>query len=311
MNLPISIDLPNGFLDAEVRCGYEVSSEMKKVWAVELDLLKIFSDVCKSHNIKFQVFAGTLLGAVRHKGFIPWDDDLDVCMDRENYEKLLSLPNDTFPNPYFLQTAFTDKKFFISHARLRNSSTSAIITGKADSGYNNGIFIDIHVLDGYINNKFLFRLQFVTKYIVERLIEDFWNKGIKRDEIRFATIVSFLLKPLTSLIGYENLVKLHTSILTARGNGSKHMAILSYYEDMAHKYVMSRAEFSSSTMLPFEFLTVPCPSFYDCVLTRIYGDYMKFPPQSIRGKWHDGIIVFNPNVPYKDFLVNNYCNRNS
>ena len=94
--LPIKLKLPEGFLEPEERCGYQVTTKLKKIWAVELDLLDQFQKVCAKHNIKYQVFAGTLLGAVRHKGFIPWDDDIDVCMPREDYDKILPLLKDFF-----------------------------------------------------------------------------------------------------------------------------------------------------------------------------------------------------------------------
>ena len=79
--LPIKIKLPLGFLDEEERSGFRVCLNQKKIWAIELDLLSEFMRVCAKHKIKYQVFAGTLLGAVRHGGYIPWDDDLDVCLD--------------------------------------------------------------------------------------------------------------------------------------------------------------------------------------------------------------------------------------
>ena len=89
---PISIKLPDGFLNAEERCGFVVNSRQKRVFAVQLDLLEKFFEVCRKHDIRAVAFAGTLLGAVRHRGFIPWDDDADVCMDRANFEKLRALP---------------------------------------------------------------------------------------------------------------------------------------------------------------------------------------------------------------------------
>ena len=88
MKLPIKIKLPEHFLEKEVRCGYSVTEKAKKIWAVELDLLAEFDRVCRKHDINYQIFAGTLLGAVRHEGFSPWDDDVDVCLLRGDYEKL-------------------------------------------------------------------------------------------------------------------------------------------------------------------------------------------------------------------------------
>ena len=87
----INLVLEDSFFEEEIRSGYTVSSEMKKIWAVELDLLNEFSKVCQKHQLKWFVHAGTLLGAIRHKGFIPWDDDIDVVMPRADYEKLCEL----------------------------------------------------------------------------------------------------------------------------------------------------------------------------------------------------------------------------
>ena len=124
--LPIKIALPEGFLEEEVRCGYTVSVEMKKLWAVELDLLAEFDRVCRKHGLTYFVDSGTLLGAVRHKGFIPWDDDIDVAMFREDYRKLPRIAAQEFQHPYFFQTPFTDPGLVMGGSRLRNSDTTLI-----------------------------------------------------------------------------------------------------------------------------------------------------------------------------------------
>ena len=99
----LKIQLPEGFLNEEVRCGYVVTHEMKKAWAVMLDLLAELDRVCKKNNIKYYANGGTMLGAVRHKGFIPWDDDIDVMMFREDYDRLMEIGPKEFTYPYFFQ----------------------------------------------------------------------------------------------------------------------------------------------------------------------------------------------------------------
>ena len=91
------------FLKEENRDGYIVSPLMKKVWSVELDLLSELDRVCKKYDIKYYAAFGTLLGAVRNKGFIPWDDDIDVCMLRDDYARLKEVAKDEFSGKYYYQ----------------------------------------------------------------------------------------------------------------------------------------------------------------------------------------------------------------
>lgn len=143
----IKIELPEGFLDEEVRCGHVVTAETKKIWAVELDLLAEFIRVCDKYGLKYYADGGTLLGALRHNGYIPWDDDIDLSMMREDYEKLCSVAVYEFKHPYFFQTSSTDPDSEFHHAKLRNSETSAVSEIDINRSYNQGIWIDIFPLD--------------------------------------------------------------------------------------------------------------------------------------------------------------------
>ena len=147
------------FLKEEVRCDYRISEKQKRCWAIELDMLQHLLDVCKKNDIQIFAYAGTLIGAVRHKGFIPWDDDMDLFLTRENYEKLQKVAKDEFKYPYFLQNARTDKKFFIGYSRLRNSNTTGILKWERSEDYNNGIYLDVFCMDAFINDRELVRKQ--------------------------------------------------------------------------------------------------------------------------------------------------------
>ena len=83
-----SIKMPDGFLEEEVRCGYTISEKNKKIMAIEIDLAERLIAVCNKYDIQLMAYAGTLLGAVRHKGFIPWDDDMDFAMTYADFLKL-------------------------------------------------------------------------------------------------------------------------------------------------------------------------------------------------------------------------------
>lgn len=147
--LPIKLHIDESFFNEELRCDYAVSSNMKKVWAVELDLLNEFSRVCSAHGLKWFVHAGTMLGAIRHQGFIPWDDDIDVIMPRDDYERLCKLGASEFSHPYFFQNEETDRYFARPFSRLRNSETTAVFANDWAYRYpfNQGIFIDIFPID--------------------------------------------------------------------------------------------------------------------------------------------------------------------
>lgn len=147
--MPLRMPMEESFFLPEERNGYVVSAEMKKVWAVELDLLNEFSRVCSAHGLKWFVHAGTMLGAIRHQGFIPWDDDIDVIMPRDDYERLCELGPGEFSHPYFFQNDDTDRFFARPFSRLRNSETTAIFANDRSYRYpfNQGIFIDIFPID--------------------------------------------------------------------------------------------------------------------------------------------------------------------
>ena len=96
--------LPEVFFRAEIVDGFEVAEQIKKVWAIEIDILLQLDKICKRHSLRYFLIFGSLLGAVRHNGYIPWDDDLDVCMPRKDYEEFIRVAQAELKMPYF----FTD-----------------------------------------------------------------------------------------------------------------------------------------------------------------------------------------------------------
>ncbi len=285
----------------EVRDEFLVTTERKKIWGVELQLLNELLRVCNKHNIKVYVFAGTLLGAVRHKGFIPWDDDADVCLLHDDYVKLCKVAPKEFKDPFFFQNALTDRKYFFRYARLRKSDTTGLIIGQESKEYNNGIFLDVFILNGLTDNKFLLKKQLFEMKITWKLcrtyIADISEKPLyKRPLIWFAQRLE------RKFVSYEWLVGLNSRVQGRYDHKADKVALITHGKAIMAKYWCRKKDFGEPRYMPLENLLVPVPRNYKRFLKNAYGDYMKFPPVEERGKWHENVILFAPDIPYKEFL---------
>ena len=136
----------------ETRDGYTISADMKKVWAVEMKLLKKLLDVCNRHHLRIWAEGGTLLGTIRHHGFIPWDDDIDMAMLRDDYDKLQAIAREEFQAPFFFQSGYTDQ-FAWGFSKLRMDGTAAILPSDIYQQHHLGIFIDIFCYDAVPDDK--------------------------------------------------------------------------------------------------------------------------------------------------------------
>lgn len=301
MPLPINLKLPEHFLEKEVRCGYEVSEKQKKIWAVELDLLNELIRVCKKHNIKMQVSYGTLLGAVRHEGFIPWDDDVDVWLTRNEYEKLIDIAPKEFKYPYFLQTALSDRKYYIGYARFRNSETTGAISGEDGTDYNNGIYVDVYVIDGFTDSVVLYYLQLIPRRILLKCLTLYEQKKLVGRSL-FQLACHHVVRPLVRLIKFETWIKLSNAVTSMYNHNAKRYCVVYEMMGKPYKHWINVDELNETREMKFENLLVPCPQSYDRMLTQMYGDYMIYPPIDQLGKWHEGKIHFEPEIPYKKYL---------
>lgn len=286
--------------EPEVRCGYKVSSKLKKIWNVEINLLLEIIRVCDKYNLRFTLWAGTMLGAIRHKGFIPWDDDLDIALPREDYEKFLKVADTEFKSPYFLQTALTDNKFFFGYARLRNSETTGMITWNKSADYNNGIYVDIYVLDGYDANKRKVKLQLIKRDIVKQLLNVYYAD--KTYKSRKPGIIVKLIKIFSHIRTYEYWYKKYVNIISKYNSTAGRLGMMTHEVKDIKKYWCKYTDFNDIVMLTFEGIKVPVLKNYDVILKNFYGNYMEFPPVELRGAWHEDLIIFNPDISYKEYL---------
>ncbi len=286
--------LDEKFYQKETRCGYEVSEKMKKVWAVELNLLEYFDQLCREHNLRYFVDYGTLLGAVRHQGFIPWDDDIDIVMLRDDYEKLKLIAQDEVSSPYFFQNSYTDIMIW-ALAKLRDSRTTAIEYPDFPPEFNQGIFLDIFPLDDAPDDA-------AMKPVVGEMQREIWlsivdPEGLKRllDQGYRTSMDKEILIELLKMQIRERMKMFEDFNASQFGASSKICFITSRFMGAP---IMQREWYSDVVYLPFENMMVPAPAGYDSLLKLRYGDYMT--PARVPSM-HEGIFL-DPDHPYTNYV---------
>jgi lipopolysaccharide cholinephosphotransferase len=298
----MKVNEQQNFLKEEIRCGYKVSTEMKHVWAVELDLIAKLKDVCDRNGLKYYLSGGTLLGAVRHKGFIPWDDDADFLMPRVDFEKLKKIAHYEFDEPYFFQTEESDPDIFLGgFARLRNSNTTNFEYYHMNHNANFGIWIDISILDFlhediYKRRKQIKKIRYYQRILYAKTYKEY-NKFLE-----FSTIQWTAYKILALFFSRSRILKqLERSVKCCKD--SRYVTSFSYHSDRYLPFLFEKRDYMKSILLDFEWLQLPVPAGYDNVLKLQYGDnYMEYPPIEKRTPNHVGILEYR--IPYKSYILN-------
>ena len=302
----LKIELPDGFLEEEVRCDYTVTKDIKEVWAIEIDLLMQLDEVCKKHNLKYYITDGTMLGTVRHKGFIPWDDDIDVTMFRDDYEKLLKVAETEFKYPYFLQTEYSDPGCLRGHAQLRNSATTGILkTEEGKFKFNQGLFLDVFVMDNVIDDKKLYEQQkkdaekyrkravkyarWSTRYYKQNT----WQSKVKG--ILYPVVNTFLRK---TKLEEKNFRKFEEVCKRYNNMETKYVTTLEFSFDIERWGKRLKSYFDKVEYMPFEFIKLPISVDYDEMLRNDYGDYMVFK----KGASAHGDMIIDTDRSYTEYI---------
>lgn len=284
-------------LKEETIDGYTVSKEMKQVWNVELEMLKELLRVCEKYNLKVFIDSGSLLGAVRHKGFIPWDDDIDVVMLRKDYDTLLSLPSEEFKNPIFLQSAYSDKGYYRGHAQLRNSMTTGILPEEAENvEFNQGIFLDIFPLDEMSKFRIINKIKYYrTKFYLKKF-RAMYNNAKASNAIK--NLIKKVAKKILKKSDYKKSYRKFEKGLASKHFKNGNVAKISFYSSYKDYKPVKKEYFEEIEYLPFEDIMVPVPKKYDDVLKVYYGDHYMKP---VKGTSLHGNVVFDVSKSYKEY----------
>lgn len=305
----LKLQFPEHFFEGEERCDYYISPEMKKVWAVELDLLNEFMSVCDKHGIKYFAGGGTMLGTVRHNGMIPWDDDIDVFMKRSEFEKFVAIARaGEFKKPYFWQDHLTDSSYLGGPGRLQNISTTEFAYGalREKNGIvtdHLGIYIDVFPLDN-IPDEELERKGWLTS--IQKLARKAWNlrmynkRHLLQDDKELEWLDFWF-----NLIGKPNqLFEQYYKMLSKNcEEKTEKCCIYSFYcRDVETRWVYENMDWEECVFMPFEFLKVPVPVNYDKILTHTYGDWHQFVRGTSEHDQRDIGLFFDVEHPYTYYV---------
>ena len=280
--LPIySIDLPKDFLNGQERCGHFVSSKMKKIWAVEIDLMVKLLQVCKKHGIHIFVSGGTLLGAARHQGMIPWDDDIDIWMPRPDYERLLK----EYDHPYYkVLSAATDKNYPLDFPKVHDIRTMVV----EDGGDGNwGVFIDIFILDGiHSPDEGVKMMNKVAKYRAVVSNQRFTRKfKLTRSMGAKKFVMAILGKIAHTFISLNKVLLKEDAYIS--GNDYEECDYASSLVDYKYQVFVPKKALEPFVLMPFEDRMFRCPADSHVSLVETFGpNYMTPPPPEKRYSVH-------------------------
>lgn len=245
----------------------EGETPLRQCQLVMLRMLKILDHLCTKYDIRYFLIGGTLIGAIRHKGFIPWDDDLDIGMTRNDYEKFIKYAVPELPEDIFFQNPQTDKyypQFNYVDARLRDKFSSYNHIDKENSKWHEGLQIDIFIHDrSYLPHNF---------FVVTS------NKLLKltRDHRTRVKVLKFISKYVPVPLVYSS-------------------NYLQHYSSLQLGTFIKESECSTLIRTKFEDMYVYIPQGYDSYLKRQYGNYMQLPPPEKRVSDHN--VIADPFKP--------------
>ncbi|MCH5297036.1 MAG: LicD family protein [Ruminococcus sp.] len=263
-----------------LRLSNSHQGRLTAIQSVQLASLLEIDRICKKHNIKYFLGGGTLLGAVRHKGFIPWDDDSDLMMLREDYDKFCNIAPLELPNGMSFQDSNTDKHCYYEFAKCRIDNT-IFATGfaKTHTGMHNGLAIDVFCHDKTANSKLGQKLHIAMTLFTRALVFNKWNNRKAENGSKLQSVITDFCKRLFP-IRFSMWIEKKTLKFFKRKKNAKYL-----YDGMGRNIyngVFPAKLLDEVIYADFEGYKLPIPKRYDEYLTFLYGDYMQLAPLSTR-----------------------------
>ncbi len=258
---------------------------MKLLWETEQEILDVIHKVCTEHGLRYSLGYGTLLGAVRHGGFIPWDDDIDIIMPREDYEELLKIWSDAAPEGYLLQNVRTNPDFSQSFTKIRKDHTT-FLESKEESfkNYHKGIFVDIFPGDRVAGKGCGRTLQYIAG-----AVHLLYNRGFTSGTGGIIGLVERVLLSAPKKKYAPRRVKAENYL--RRWNGDEKLQYFFPCTIGECRLYYPADLFNNLKTVAFNGKMYMCVANPDEVLRCGYGDYMQLPPEEERVWKHHPIII--------------------
>jgi lipopolysaccharide cholinephosphotransferase len=275
------------------------SEILKKLHIKQVEILDYIVDICSKNNLSYFLAGGTLLGAVRHKGFIPWDDDLDITMPRKDYNIFMDICTKESSSKFVLHCGKVDSKYFLEFSKVRNRYT--IFEQDFEQGYNyefnKGVFVDIFPLDNARKAHSLLQdIQAVIVKSIRKIIESknnfFFGKKILLKKITGKLF--FFVSTSTLLKFMERIMQLN------KDESSEYFVALGSPYLLKKNETIEKKRYFPVKELEFEGKLYKVPNDYDYILKELYGDYMKLPPENER-RIHNPVRIM---LDEEEFLDN-------
>lgn len=265
-------------------------NETKEIQNKLLEIIEFIDNICKKNNIEYFLAYGTCIGAIRHKGFIPWDDDLDIVMTYRNYMKFREIMNKQ-TSKYIFQTPIDDNEYNMPFGKVRDCTTTYIQKGNEYSNMNQGLYVDIFPLVGYPTRK-ISRIMFkINRSLAMYPFVNMINNPLLK---QVANIIYRIL-------GKRRMFKIFNKKIT-KYSCEEAKELISVYAETIEKEINEKEIYGTPKMVKFESLNLPIPEKYDIYLTKIYGNYMEIPSKEEIEKCEHEIVFMDLNKSYKEYL---------
>lgn len=273
-----SVKFSEDYFEGEYREGFFVESMMKRAWAAQIEVLKEIDTVCSRHDISWFADWGTLLGAARHHGFIPWDDDIDIVMKRADLEKFVAVAGKELPSGYGVLNVNTEDEWDQVHTRVVNRRKVTFDENelKKFHGCPYAVGVDIFILDYVPRDSEAKSVQCELIHALLMLVT-LCNEGEADMEEHIQQIEQLCGVKLDRNANLVNQVlRLVDKLCQLYGEAeSDNMAEMPYYTEK-QEIQMRKEWYDETIFLPFETIMIPVPKYYDEALRAMYGDWHKF-----------------------------------